>query len=143
MHCQYLQRNGQWRCEPGGTKDSQQCVRRQGRCYVKDFLPSLDFDAELDKLNWDKAAARETLREATPEQALVFARILTSLINEARWAEHDGVAARADIDTAVRYGVNYPRGLLEWRDSIGHERVSGLLRALDAATEDDRFIEPA
>ncbi|HBZ97115.1 MAG TPA: 3-hydroxybutyryl-CoA dehydrogenase [Phycisphaerales bacterium] len=94
------------------------------------------------------AAAMDCVRhaseqEATPEQALVFARILTSLINEARWAEHDGVAARADIDTAVRYGVNYPRGLLEWRDSIGHERVSGLLRALDAATEDDRFIEPA
>jgi 3-hydroxybutyryl-CoA dehydrogenase len=76
-------------------------------------------------------------------QTIIFARILGALINEAMWAEHDGVAAAADIDTAVQYGVNYPRGLLEWRDAIGHEQVSALLQALDASTDDDRFVEPA
>jgi len=81
--------------------------------------------------------------DATAEQAMIFARILAALINEARWAEHDGVAAPADIDTAVQYGVNYPRGLLAWRDAIGAARVSALLEALDAAADDDRFIEPA
>lgn len=81
--------------------------------------------------------------EATPEQALVFARILAALINEAAWAEHDGVAAPTDIDTAVQYGVNYPRGLLAWRDAIGPQRVTALLRTLDASVDDDRFVEPA
>ena len=75
-------------------------------------------------------------------QTIIFARILGSLINEAMWAEHDGVATAADIDTAVQYGVNYPRGLLEWRDAIGHEQVSALLQALDEATDDDRFVAP-
>ena len=95
-----------------------------------------------------RAAAIEFTRhavdtDATAEQAVVFARILAALINEARWAEHDGVAAPADIDTAVQYGVNYPRGLLAWRDAIGPPRVSALLEALDAVADDDRFIEPA
>ena len=76
-------------------------------------------------------------------QTIIFARILGALINEAMWAERDGVATAADIDTAVQYGVNYPRGLLEWRDAIGHEQVSALLQTLDASTDDDRFVAPS
>ncbi|MDG2291515.1 MAG: 3-hydroxyacyl-CoA dehydrogenase NAD-binding domain-containing protein [Phycisphaerales bacterium] len=75
-------------------------------------------------------------------EAIVFARILGALINEAMWAEHDGVATAGDIDTAVQYGVNYPQGLLTWRDAIGPPQVSALLQALDAATDDDRFVAP-
>ncbi len=107
---------------------------------VVENAPAVSDELAAAAMDFTRHASEQ---EATPEQALVFARILTALINEARWAEHDGVAAPADIDTAVRYGVNYPRGLLEWRDSIGPERVSGLLRELDASTDDDRFAEPS
>ena len=58
------------------------------------------------------------------------------------WAEHDSVASPADLDTALQYGVNYPRGLLAWREAIDPERASTLLRALDASVADDRFLEP-
>ena len=54
-------------------------------------------------------------------QTIIFARILGALINEAMWAER-GVAPRPTC-TAVQYGST-TRGLLEWRDAIGHEQVS-------------------
>ena len=101
--------------------------------------PTVD-DAVQHAANAFTTAACDTEHEDA--EAIVFARILGALINEAMWAEHDGVATAADIDTAVQYGVNYPRGLLAWRDAIGPPQVSALLQALDAATDDDRFVAP-
>ena len=80
--------------------------------------------------------------EHDDDQAVVFARILAALVNEATWAAHDGVATEADIDTAVRYGVNYPRGLFEWSRTIGSQPLASLLAALDAWSDDDRFVPP-
>ncbi len=71
-----------------------------------------------------------TERKADGLAAYVFARILSSLIAQAAAAHTRGVAARADIDTALRYGTNYPRGPFEWADRIGPERCARLSRAL-------------
>ena len=49
----------------------------------------------------------------------VFERILVMLINEAVDAVHWRVASPADIDLAVRKGVNYPKGLLAWGKELG------------------------
>lgn len=100
-------------------------------------LPTSLLDAAADFTNHAVEA------KASEDQAMVFARVLAALINEAMWAEHDGVAAAADIDTAVQYGVNYPRGLLAWRDAIGPDRLHALLGELDAATDDARFTPPS
>ncbi len=63
-------------------------------------------------------------------------------MNEALWARHDGVAEEADIDTAMRYGVNYPRGLFEWMDEIGQELVEETMNSLESMTGEGRFITP-
>jgi 3-hydroxybutyryl-CoA dehydrogenase len=61
------------------------------------------------------------------------------LINEAFDALFMKVASREDIDTAMKFGVNYPKGLLEWADEIGLEKV--LLQLTDLFEEygEDRY----
>ncbi|MCS7000139.1 MAG: 3-hydroxyacyl-CoA dehydrogenase family protein [Candidatus Kapabacteria bacterium] len=66
---------------------------------------------------------------------LVLPRILTMLINEAAFAVMERIASPADIDRAVKLGVNYPHGLLEWADRLGLERI---VRILDALYEEYR-----
>ncbi|MBI3241466.1 MAG: 3-hydroxybutyryl-CoA dehydrogenase [Chloroflexi bacterium] len=70
---------------------------------------------------------------------LVRLRVLCCLINEAASALAEGVASSANIDTAMKLGVNYPRGLLEWGDALGLEVVLAVLRALQADYGEDRY----
>jgi 3-hydroxybutyryl-CoA dehydrogenase len=51
----------------------------------------------------------------------------------------DGVASPANIDTAMKLGANYPRGPLEWADSLGLDVVLAVLRALQADYGEDRY----
>lgn len=66
-------------------------------------------------------------------------RVLCCLINEAASAAADGVASPANIDTAMKLGANYPRGPLEWADSLGLDVVLAVLRALQADYGEDRY----
>ncbi|MGW2598276.1 3-hydroxyacyl-CoA dehydrogenase [Streptomyces klenkii] len=61
---------------------------------------------------------------------LIVARTVAMLVDFAEDAAGRGVASREDIDTAMRLGVNYPRGPLEWGREIGLDRVRGMLRGL-------------
>lgn len=66
-------------------------------------------------------------------------RIVAMLVNEAVDAVGLGLASAADIELAMTTGVNYPRGLLEWGDSIGAAEVLRRLDALHAEYGDDRY----
>ncbi|MFF7726093.1 3-hydroxyacyl-CoA dehydrogenase [Streptomyces sp. NPDC008001] len=61
---------------------------------------------------------------------LIVARTVAMLVDFAEDAAGRGVASREDIDTAMRLGVNYPRGPLEWGREIGLSRVRSILRGL-------------
>lgn len=94
--------------------------------------------------SWQRAAAffhslgRETeVIHGAP--GLIAPRLIACLANEAAWALMEGIASAADIDTAMRLGVNYPRGPLEWADQIGAARVLGVMEALHRVTGDDRY----
>ncbi len=69
----------------------------------------------------------------------ILPRILSALINEAAFALEEGIAAPADIDTALRLGLNYPRGPLEWADLLGLDRVVTVLDGLHAYYGEDRY----
>ena len=69
----------------------------------------------------------------------IFNRILAMLINEAFDAQFMSVASREDIDTAMKFGVNYPKGLLEWADEIGLEQVLVTLQNLFEEYGEDRY----
>jgi len=69
---------------------------------------------------------------------LFLGRVVGSIVNEAMIAVADDVAAPDDVDLAMRYGVNYPRGPIEWGTQIGGKRVARILKRL-AASEDEAF----
>lgn len=50
-----------------------------------------------------------------------------------------GLASAADIDNAMRLGLNYPKGPLELCDDMGVDHVFGILTALHGLTGDDRY----
>ncbi len=72
-------------------------------------------------------------------QNYIFARILGGLIVQATLAHARGVAEKSDIDTALKYGVNYPQGPFQWARQIGHQHVVRLLEALHRQLDDERF----
>lgn len=69
----------------------------------------------------------------------IFNRILSMLINEAFDALFMNVASKKDIDTAMKFGVNYPKGLLEWAEEIGLEKVLLQLNDLFEEYGEDRY----
>ncbi|WP_033293019.1 3-hydroxyacyl-CoA dehydrogenase [Amycolatopsis jejuensis] len=71
--------------------------------------------------------------------APIAQRLLASIINTACFIADQGLAAPADIDTAVRLGLGYPRGPLEWGDRVGPEKVLRILTGLLRATGDPRY----
>ena len=70
---------------------------------------------------------------------LVMPRILATLMNEAAFAVLEHIATKEDIDAAMKSGVNYPHGLLEWADAIGLDTVLSILDALYAEYRQERY----
>lgn len=69
----------------------------------------------------------------------IFPRTISQIINEAYYALEDGVATKEDINRAMKFGVNYPKGPFEWSEGK-EEYVKTLLLELHALTKDDRYI---
>lgn len=69
----------------------------------------------------------------------IYPRTISLLINEAFLADEDQLASIDDMDTAMKYGVNYPVGLFEWHKSIGSRPILMLLDDLHHVTKDDRY----
>lgn len=66
-------------------------------------------------------------------------RILVMLINEAADAVFWGVATAEDVDRAMRGGVNYPKGLLQWAEEVGLDRCVEALDAMRDLYGEDRY----
>ncbi len=68
----------------------------------------------------------------------IFPRTIVQIINEACFALEEGVATKEDIDRAMKFGVNYPKGPFEWLN--GREvYVRALLHELLKKTSDQRY----
>ena len=68
----------------------------------------------------------------------IFPRTIVQIINEACFALEEKVASKEDIDRAMKFGVNYPKGPFEWLDGR-EEYVRALLLELLAKTRDQRY----
>lgn len=66
-------------------------------------------------------------------------RILTMLMNEAADAVFMNIASVEDVDLAMKNGVNYPKGLLEWADEIGLDLVLNRMESLREKYGEDRY----
>ncbi|MFD4140788.1 3-hydroxyacyl-CoA dehydrogenase [Streptomyces sp. NPDC058572] len=61
---------------------------------------------------------------------MIVARTVAMLADVAVDAVERGVASAEDIDTAMRLGVNYPAGPLEWAGKLGFDWVCDVLGSL-------------
>jgi len=97
--------------------------RKSGRGFY-DYTPG----APQPQATQDPAAGKK-----------IMERIVFMLINESADALYLQVASREDLDLAVKKGVNYPKGLLEWCDDWGADYVLAGLDALYKKYHEDRY----
>ncbi len=69
----------------------------------------------------------------------LFDRIIALLINEACDAAFWRVGSEEAIDTAMQYGVNYPKGLLAWGKEIGWDKIKNTLNELHTIYREERY----
>ena len=65
------------------------------------------------------------------EPGFISARIIAMIINEGYFAVEDHVSSKAEIDTAMKLGTNYPFGPFEWSHLIGLNNILALLQKLN------------
>jgi len=70
---------------------------------------------------------------------LAVMRTVAMLANEAADAVSQGVCSAADVDAAMRLGVNYPRGPVAWAEQLGVRTVRDVLSNLAHSTGEDRY----
>lgn len=70
---------------------------------------------------------------------MIVLRTVAMLANEAADAVNQGVCSAGDCDLAMRKGVNYPRGPLEWAEHLGLGRVVEVLDNMAQAYGEDRY----
>ncbi len=98
---------------------------------MMEFAPMLAANDETAKLTRQYFSSLGFECEQVEDRiGLVSPRILATLINEAAFAVLEKVGTPEDIDTAMKLGVNYPKGLLEWVDEIGVDQIVSTLEAL-------------
>ncbi|MGA9534260.1 MAG: 3-hydroxyacyl-CoA dehydrogenase NAD-binding domain-containing protein [Anaerolineales bacterium] len=71
--------------------------------------------------------------------AMVLPRVVCMLINEAVFAVGEGVADEGTIDQAMKLGVNYPHGPLEWGRALGWPVVLAVLEHLHDEYQEPRY----
>lgn len=70
---------------------------------------------------------------------MITPRIVFMIINEAYYTFQEGTAEKADIDTAMKLGTNYPKGPFQWCQEAGIDNVYNTLNALWKDTRDERY----
>jgi 3-hydroxybutyryl-CoA dehydrogenase len=80
-----------------------------------------------------------SVSEVADLPGLVVLRTVATLANEAADAVLQGVGSAADIDLAMRAGVNYPCGPLAWAEHIGLGYTLRVLQNLQSSYGETRY----
>ena len=70
---------------------------------------------------------------------MVVMRTIAMLANEAADAVNQNVANAKDVDLAMKNGVNYPKGPLEWADQIGVSYLANVLENMEDVYGETRY----
>lgn len=107
---------------------------------LAEFAPALQTEFEMvtrARRFWEELGFGVVRVPDAP--GLVRPRVVCSLINQAVHTMVANDITPEDIDTAMREGMGYPRGLLSWADEIGLDVVAGTLEALLRYKGDERY----
>ena len=109
--------------------------------FINRSLLEASFYDEADKnlletlaqtLDWECKWVDDRVGMVTP-------RIIFMIINEAYFTVQEGTANKADIDTGMKLGTNYPQGPFEWSEKVGLKDVYEVLEAVYQDTHDERY----
>lgn len=92
-------------------------------------------DAAHALFAWDGAGVT-VIRDSA---GFIVQRSLAAIVNLACDIAQQGIASVEHIDLAVRLGLGYPLGPLEWGDRLGAGRVLRILERLHALSGDPRY----
>ena len=70
---------------------------------------------------------------------LCLMRTVCMLANEGADTVYQGICCMSDVDRAMQYGLNYPRGPMQWADSIGLKTITQVLANLQRHYGLDRY----
>jgi 3-hydroxybutyryl-CoA dehydrogenase len=84
-------------------------------------------------------AAGFTVTRLDDVPGMAVMRTVAMLANEAADAVNQGVCSANGVDIAMRKGVNYPRGPLEWASAVGLRQIVTVLANLAAMYGEDRY----
>jgi 3-hydroxybutyryl-CoA dehydrogenase len=69
----------------------------------------------------------------------IFMRIISMLINEAADTVWMQICNTEDVELAMKLGVNYPKGLLEWGKELGYQNIIQCLDDLHHTYGEERY----
>jgi 3-hydroxybutyryl-CoA dehydrogenase len=94
--------------------------------------------AALESVHAALAASRpvSVIRDSA---GFVAQRVLAHIVNIGCDIAQQRIATPADIDAAVRLGLGYPKGPLEFGDGLGPAKILAILRGLQEAYGDPRY----
>ncbi len=70
---------------------------------------------------------------------LYVLRTIAMLVNEGCEAVLHDIASEQDIDSAMKYGVNYPQGPFEWANKIGYDTILQILKNMYRIYGEERY----
>ncbi len=107
---------------------------------LAEFAPALQTEFEMvarARRFWEELGFGVVRVPDAP--GLVRPRLVCSLINQAVHTMVANDLAPEDVDSAMRDGMGYPRGLLAWADEIGLDVVTSTLEALQRFRGEARY----
>ncbi|ALZ96332.1 3-hydroxyacyl-CoA dehydrogenase PaaC [Leclercia adecarboxylata] len=114
------------------------CDRQEGDVAVIAVAASNPASANR-KAVWHLQQQGKRVLQVADYPGLLIWRTVAMIVNEALDALQKGVASEQDIDTAMRLGVNYPRGPLAWGEQLGWQRLLRLLENLQRHYGEERY----
>lgn len=101
--------------------------------YAQDNSVAENVEKFLEQLSF------QGKRVSKAGHGFIYPRTISMLVNEATYALEDQLADKESLDTAMKFGVNYPLGLIEWGEKIGTTPILMLLDDLYHVTKDKRY----
>ena len=95
--------------------------------------------AILDAVAATLIAAGRKVTAIKDSPGFVAQRMQAMIANLGCYMAEIGLASPEDIDTAMKLGLNYPRGPLELAENMGAETLLTIMRRLQALTGEDRY----
>ena len=104
------------------------------------WAPSLRASAECttEAQDWLSVLGYQP-QQVADQSALIVARTVAMLINEAADAVQQGVCTVEGANQAMKLGVNYPAGPFDWLAAWSAQGVIEVLQALDAQYRGERY----